>query len=147
MQELADCLALYQKPAGWGALQGKPMPLAPRREFHMGVIMVGPPFTITWMMRPDETMVLCARFPLVIWLEEDAVILPPDDATGLPFYLDPADSPGQHRDMFKTWGRRVAGELLSLGFPMSRAAIAHLPAEYQSDSECTLSEGVRSVSP
>ena len=87
----------------------------------MGVILVGPPFTVTWAMRPDETTVLCARFPLILWSEEDAIILPPDDATGVPFYLDPPDRPGLHRDLFKTWARQVAGELLTRGFPMSRA--------------------------
>ena len=42
--------------------------------------------------------------------------------------------PGAHRDMFKTWGRRVAGELCRLGFPMSKLVRSHLPAEYMSDS-------------
>ena len=135
MQSLADFLALEEKPAGWGALQGKPMPMHPRRNVHPGVILVGPPLTVTWMMRADETTVLSVRCPLILWSEEDAVILPPDDAGGVPFYVDPSTQPGMHRDMFKTWGRRVAGELLTRRFPMSAAVVSHLPQEYQSDSE------------
>ena len=110
----------------------------------MGVILVGPPFMITWMLRPDDTTSLSVRFPIVLWSEEDAVILPPDDASGVPFYLDPVDSPGLHRDLFKTWGRRVAGELLTRGYPMSRAVISHLSPEYLSDSEYTPSEAAQS---
>ena len=41
--------------------------------------------------------------------------------------------------MFKTWGRRVAGELLMRGFPLSAPARAHLPAEYASDGESVAS--------
>ena len=135
MEDLAEHLALHLKPAGWGALQGKPMPLLPRVETHRGVILVGPPFTVTWVQRPDSTTVLSARFPLVLWSETDAVILPPDDASGLPFYADPAGHPGLHRDLFKTWGRRVAAELLTRGFPMSAAVRLHLPHEYLSSSD------------
>ena len=135
MEDISKLLALHEKPAGWGAMMGKPMPLAPRRETHMGVILVGPPFTVTWMRRPDHTTVLSVRYPLILWSEDDAVILPPDDAEGVPFYLDPAEQPGLHRDLFKTWGRRVAGELVTQGFPMSRAVMSHVPVEYRSDSE------------
>ena len=117
------------------------MPKHPRREEHIGVILVGPPFTVTWSKRSDGTTVLAVRFPAILWSEEDAVVLPPDDATGMAFYVDPADQPGLHRDLFKTWGRRVAGELLTRGYPMSRAVVSHLPVQYQSDSELTVSEG------
>ena len=105
------------------------------------MILVGPPFTVTWSKRSDGTTVLAVRFPVILWSEEDAVVLPPDDATGMAFYVDPADQPGLHRDLFKTWGRRVAGELLTRGYPMSRAVVSHLPVQYQSDSELSVSEG------
>ena len=137
MDDMAAHLQL--ESTGWGALQGKPMAISQGRRAHAGVILAGPPFTVSWGQRADLTTSLCVRFPLVLWTEEDAVILPPDDAQGIPFYLDPPGQPGYNRDIFKTWGRRVAGELCVKGFPMTSAVKAHLTAEYQSESE--LEEG------
>ena len=140
-------LKLHEKPAGWGAMMGKPIPMAPGRTSHVGLLLCAPPFTATWVQRHDGTTSLCVRFPLVLWTEADAVILPPDDAEGVPFYVDPPLSPGWHRDMFKTWGRRVAGELLMRGFPLSAPARAHLPQEYASDGEsvASIAESSQSV--
>ena len=87
---------------------------------------------MSWGERDDGTTWLCCRFPVVLWTEEDAAILPPDttsEAGPAPFYLDPVDQPGAFRDIFKTWGRRVAGELCSRGFPMSTAVKLHMPEE------------------
>ena len=106
----------------------------------------GPPFTVTFVERPDTTTSLAVRFPVVLWTEEDAIILPPDDAYGAPFYVDPPGQPGIHRDLFKTWARRVAGELATRGYPMSAAVRSHLPTEYLSDSEYIASPSERSVS-
>ena len=128
-------LKLHEKPAGWGAMMGKPIPIAPGRTSHVGLLMCAPPFTATWVCRFDGTTSLCIRFPLVLWTEADAVILPPDDAEGTPFYVDPPLAPGLHRDMFKSWGRSVAAALVMRGFPLSAPARAHLPAEYASDAE------------
>lgn len=150
MTELADKLALEQ--TGWGALCGKPRPIAPGTTTHAGVILVGPPFTISFTTRSDSTTSLSVRFPLVLWSEEDAVIMPPDTIgdgeQSTPFYIDPPNQPGKHRDMFKTWGRKVAAELLMREFPMSPAVRSHIPAEYQSD--CSSEDAAmtsRSVSP
>ena len=63
------------------------------------------------------------------------MILPPDDSNGTPFFADPAAQPGFHRDLFKTWGRRIAAELLMLDYPMSPLVRSHLPTAYQSESE------------
>ena len=139
MEDLGNILNLQESPAGFGALMGKPMALAPGRLCHAGVLLCAPPFTAVWFQRPDSTTSLCIRFPIVLWTEADAVILPPDDANGIPFYVDPPGSPGLHRDTFKTWGRRVAGELVARGFPLSAAARAHLPVEYASDAESAIS--------
>ena len=106
MEELAMHLKLESQ--GWGALQGRPMAIRPGKEEHEGVLLLAPPFTVSWGTRPDGTTWLCARFPTVLWTEDDAVILPPDDSMGVPFYTDPVDQPGMHRDLFKTWGRRAA---------------------------------------
>ena len=145
MEDLADRLALERE--GWGALQGKPMTIPVGKAHHAGVLLVGPPFTVCWMMRPDQTTSLSVRFPLILWSEEDAIILPPDDAEGTAFYIDPPNKPGLHRDLFKTWGRRVAAALVMANFPMSRAVIQHLPREYLSDSEDDRPITPRSVSP
>ena len=145
MEELAEHLALEQ--TGWGAMCGKPMPIPPGRIEHAGVIFVGPPFTVSWTMRSDRTTSLAIRFPLIIWSEEDHVILPPDSADGEAFYWDPPSQPGFHRDHFKTWARRIASELVDLNFPMSRAVISHLPRAYQSDSEDDTPITPRSISP
>ena len=141
MQELAEGLALQERPAAWGKLMGKPIPLMPGHENHKGVLLAGPPFTVSWVERLDGTTSLCVRFPIVVWTEQDAVILPPDSEDGNPFYVDPPNQPGLHRDMFKTWGRVVAGELATDGYPMSAACRSHLPAQYGSDSEGHLSDG------
>ena len=82
-------LKLHEKPAGWGAMMGKPIPMAPGRTSHVGLLLCAPPFTATWVQRHDGTTSLCVRFPLVLWTEADAVILPPDDAEGVPFFVDP----------------------------------------------------------
>jgi hypothetical protein len=132
MEDLAEKLKLEE--TGWGALQGKPMPLGRFKIEHAGVILIGPPFTVCWAMRSDRTTLLSVRFPLILWTEEDNVILPPDDAEGAPFYLDPPGQPGLHRDLFKTWGRRIAAELVIACFPMTRAVRLHLPPDYRSDS-------------
>ena len=145
MEELAGHLSLEDSPAGWGVWHGKPMALTQRFE-HRGVLLAGPPFTVTFVERPDTTTSLAVRFPVVLWTEEDAIILPPDDAYGAPFYVDPPGQPGMHRDLFKTWARRVAGELATRGYPMSAAVRSHLPTEYLSDSEYIASPSERSVS-
>ena len=149
MEELSEKLMLHESPAGWGAMLGKPIAIAPGRDTHIGVLMCGPPFTVTWVERPDRTTMLCVRFPLVMWMESDVAILPPDDADGTAFYVDPPGQPGYHRDLFLSWGRRVAGELLCRGFPMSAAArrhVGYLAPEYWSDAESTSSAGGASLS-
>ena len=150
MEDLAERLALEE--TGWGAMQGKPMTIAPGTMHHVGVILVGMPFTVSFITRPDCTTSLSVRFPLILWSEEDAVVLPPDTvgegAISLPFYIDPPNQPGYFRDLFKTWGRRVAAQLVVMNYPMSHAVKKHLPKEYASDSEVSdapITE--RSVSP
>ena len=147
MEDLATHLELEKyPPAGWGALMGKPMPVGSGRTLHPGVILAGLPFTVSWFRRPDGTSQLWARFPIILYSDADATILPPDDSQGRSFYMDPPDQPGFHRDLFRTWGRRVAGELVSKAWPMSAALIALLPPEYQSDSENHLSDESSSAS-
>ena len=71
MEALADQLSFQD--AGWGAMQGKPIAIAQGKTAHAGVILVGPPFTVCWTLRPDQTTSLSVRFPLIIWSETDRV--------------------------------------------------------------------------
>ena len=88
-------------------------------DFQEAVLMFGPPMTITWKMRPDTTTVLSARAPLIIYTENDATILPPDDSQGKAFYLDPPGQQGYCRDLFREHARQLTKELLHSGFPLS----------------------------
>jgi hypothetical protein len=74
------------------------------------------------------------------------MILPPDDKHGVPFYVDPADQPGLHRDTFKAWGCMLLGELHLQEFSLTEAIKTLLPKEYLSDSEVSEEEDGRSRS-
>ena len=74
------------------------------------------------------------------------MILPPDDKDGVPFYQDPSDRPGMHRDLFKTWGCKLIGELHLQQFSLTSKALTLLPLEYLSSSEASEEEDERSVS-
>ena len=124
----------------WGMLNAKPMPPVSGSDVHRGLIMAAPPITATWRLRNDATSVLVVRLPLVLWMEDNSTILPPNDSSGIPFYVDPEDQPGLHRDLFQGWARRVLGELVLHGFPMSPLACTHLPREYRSDEESSEGE-------
>ena len=51
-----------------------------------------------------------------------------------PFYQDPPDQPGLHRDVFKAWAHKLLGELTSLNYTFTQFARAYLTSEYKSDS-------------
>ena len=123
----------------WGLMNGKPIPPVSGSDVHPGLILAAPPVTATWRLRRDATSTLVVRVPLVLWMEDDSIILPPDDAQGTPFYQDPTESPGYHRDLFRAFARKVLGELVMDGYPMSSRAKTHLPREYMSD-ESSLEE-------
>ena len=116
---------------GWGALNGKPIPKTSGSTIHSGILLVGPPCTVVWRLRSDTTSVLTVRFPIIIHTAE-ATILPPDDLDGTPFYVDPPERQGMHRDLFRDWGRKVVGELHVAGFAMQRSLVRQMPLEYQS---------------
>ena len=144
--EEAGVVLDFGKLGGWGALNGKPIPPLPQTREHRGVIMASPPLTATWQMRADGSACLTVRFPLTIWTEDNAIILPPDDSSGTAFYQDPPDRPGMHRDMFQAWAHKVVGELVVQDYLMTKMALNHLPSEYMSDSSVVEEEDERSVS-
>ena len=119
----------------WGALNAKPItPLPQTGGRCRGLLMASPPVTVTWQRRADRSTYLTVRFPITVWTEENAMILPPDDNEGRPFYQDPSDKPGMHRDLFKAWALKVLGELYNLNYLFTTEALKHLPPEYESDS-------------
>ena len=141
MEECASVCDFAASPAGWGALNGKPIPKTSGSLAHAGVLLVGPPCTVVWRMRLDATSSLTLRFPIIIHTAA-ATILPPDDDQGTPFYVDPPDRPGMHRDLFQAWGRKVVGELHARGFEMERPLLEQMPTEYRSgESSASESEG------
>ena len=133
--------------AGWGALNGKPIPPLPTTVEHRGILMASPPVTVCWQTRSDKSTCLTVRFPLTIWTEDNMIVLPPDDKDKIPFYLDPPGHPGFVRDKFKAWAHKILGELRALDYELTKPARDHLPQEYQScDSSCVEEEDTRSVS-
>ena len=66
---------------------------------------------------------LSVRFPFIMYTEEDATILPPDTSENLPFYLDPSNQPGYHRDLFRDHARRAVHLLEEAGYPLSRGLL------------------------
>lgn len=140
MEECASVCDFAASPAGWGALNGKPIPKIGGAAAHLGVLLVGPPCTAVWRMRSDGTTTTTLRFPLIIHTA-DATILPPDDESGVPFYVDPPEKPGMHRDLFRAWGQKVCGELHALGYPLERRLLRQVPKEYLSgESSCSEEE-------
>ena len=112
MSECASVLNFGEKPAGWGVKNAKPIPPITGSNEHAGVLMVGPPLTATWRLKNDLTTSCVVRAPIIIYTEDDVVILPPDDKHGVPFYVDPPNQPGLHRDMFRSWAKEMIGELM-----------------------------------
>ena len=146
MEEIGPLLAFEENPAGWGMKNAKPIAPLPQTQGHRGLLLVSPPLTVTWSVRGDKSTSLVVRFPITIWSDDNMMILPPDDANERPFYQDPEDSPGFHRDLFKKWARKMLGELHVAQLPWTRQALAHLPPEYlECDSSCH-EEDERSVS-
>ena len=137
MEEAGEGLAFRR----WGLLNAKPIPQVGGSNVHAGLIFAAPPVTATWRMRSDATTMLVVRVPLVIWTETNSIILPPDAADGTPFYVDPENAPGYHRDLFQKWARMVLGEFVANGFPMSPLARTHLPREYMSEESSSEEEG------
>ena len=147
MEELGPLLSFEKKPAGWGMQNGKPINPLPQTQGHRGVLMVSPPLTVTWTTRADKSTLLAVRFPITIWSDDDAMILPPDDGAGNAFYQDPVNLPGMHRDIFKKWAYYLLGELHSAQIPLTQQARTHVPKEYQGcDSSCGEEEDERSCS-
>ena len=133
MEEAAEALAFTK----WGLMNAKPIPPVSGSNVHAGLILAAPPVTATWRLRNDMTTMLVVRVALVLWMDDDSIILPPDDAMGTPFYVDPVDRPGFHRDLFKEFARRALGEFVMQGYPMSNLARTHMPSEYLSEESET----------
>lgn len=151
MEQAGAMLDFAKEPANFGALNGKPVPPLPGTLGHRGIIMASPPITAVWQRRSDSSSVLTVRFPITIWMEENAMILPPDTnpkqgSTATSFYQDPPDRPGLHRDIFLAWAHKLLGELTIRNYTFTARARAHLTSEYMSDSSCVEEPDERSCS-
>jgi len=119
MEEAELLLCFEELPAGWGVGNAKPAPCTSGSKVHKAILMAAPPITVTYQLRQDTTGQLTVRAPLIIYTEEDAILLPPDDKEGVPFYMDPADRPGMHADLFRVHARKMVRRMLDLGWPLS----------------------------
>lgn len=121
MEQCESALCFEVLPAGWGVGNAKLAPLKSGCSQHLAVLMVGPPLTVTWRLREDTTTSLTIRAPLVIYTQADAILLPPDDADGTPFFQDPMGQEGMHRDLFRTHARKIVTRFVDQGFPLTPA--------------------------
>ena len=118
---------------GWGNAR----PLAPNGALTSCVLLAAPPITVRLRSTTEGLRVLQVNLALVLFTETNTVVLPPDvadPATGrsIPFYVDPRNRPGLHRDVFAAHAKRMVGELMRAGFLNFTPALAALaPAEYQ----------------
>lgn len=119
MEECASLLSFEDLPAGWGLGNAKPAPPVTGSKEHRAILMASPPITVTYQLHQDTTGTLIVRAPIIIYTEEDATLLPPDDKDGMPFYVDPTDRPGWHRDQFRQHARKLVRLMMDAGWPLS----------------------------
>ena len=119
MEECESVLGFEASLAGFGMGNAKPAPPTTGSKEHKSILLAAPPITVTYQIRMDKTAQLTVRAPLIIYTEEDATLLPPDDKDGNPFYTDPPDQPGLHRDLFRRHARKMVGLLWDEGYPLS----------------------------
>ena len=123
MEEIAAVLSFEDALSGYGVANIRPAALKTGYTEHTTILVVAPPLTVTCIMRQDTTTMLSVRFPFIMYTEEDATILPPDTSENLPFYLDPSNQPGYHRDLFRDHARRAVHLLEEAGYPLSRGLL------------------------
>lgn len=119
MDECASLLCFEDIPAGWGHGNAKPAPPTTGSKVHRAILMAAPPITVTYQVHQDTTGQLIVRAPVIIYTEEDAILLPPDDKEGTPFYVDPPTQPGMHRDLFRRHAKKMVKEMRDAGWPLS----------------------------
>ena len=70
------------------------------------LLMVAPPLTVRLRGTAEGMKILQLNASLVLYTETDTIVLPPDgevNGKAIPFYVDPPNHPGLHRDLFKTF--------------------------------------------
>ena len=99
------------------------------------LLLAAPPFTVRLRRTTEGLPILQVNWPLVIFSESGAVILPPDSEdpmiarATIPFYTDPVNQPGLHRDVFAAHSRKLIGRLLKSDFRLSPALKGQAPQE------------------
>lgn len=78
------------------------------------------------------------NYAITLLSESEAMVLPPDttDEKGctIPFYMDPPDRPGLHRDQFKAHARQMLGKLLVAGFKLSQRMLDLVPEQFSTQA-------------
>ena len=121
--------------SGWGHGNARPMFIASTEATSL--LLAAPPFTGRLWKTTENLNILQVNFAMVLYTESDTVVLPPDveDSKGrsIPFYLDPPNQPGLHRDAFRAHAQMMLGELLKENFELSARLSAQAPAQYQQE--------------
>ena len=109
--------------SSWGYGNARPLKaVATAAEAHC-ILLAVPPFTIRLRTTGEGLRILQVNAALVLYLETDSIVLPPAttaaDGTTVPFYLDPPNRPGLHRDQFRIHAQKMIGGLLTVGFTLT----------------------------
>ena len=118
--------------SGWG--HGNALPMFISSSKATSLLLAAPPFTVRLRKTTENLNILQVNFVMVLYTESDTVVLPPDveDSEGrsIPFYLDPPNQPGWHRDAFRAHAKTMLGPLLEKNFPLSGGLSQQAPALY-----------------
>jgi hypothetical protein len=118
--------------SGWGHGNARPMFISSSKATSL--LMAAPPFTVRLRKTTENLNILQVNFAMVLYTESDTVVLPPDveDSEGrsIPFYLDPPNQPGWHRDAFRAHAKMMLVPLLEKNFPLSGGLSQRAPAQY-----------------
>ena len=130
MAHCATHLALEsrQHSSSWGF--GNVRPLAVGSGLPTCLLMASPPFTVRLRTTIDGLKILNVNLVLTLYTETHAMVLPPDveeNGKNVPFYLDPPQQPGLHRDLFQQHAKKMLGQLLLAGFEVADALVARAP--------------------
>ena len=133
--KLAFHISKWASTWGWG--NARPISTGFSSQPCSSLLLVGPPFTVRLRKTVEGLPILQVNFPLVLWTDAGAVIMPPDTEDPLvagktiPFYRDPPDRPGLHRDLFAAHSGQLLGKMLLAGFNLSPSLTSCAPPEIQ----------------
>ena len=118
----------WAKEWGWG--NGRLVSTAGAQFYPYSLLLAAPPFTVRLRRTVEGLTILQVNYPLVLFTETNSVILPPD-MNDVPFYQDPANRPGLHRDLFAAHSKQLLGKLLAAGFTCTGSLTSCAPTNIQ----------------